>query len=63
MRARFESGLNLPGAGAASGEMYDADHPGESLRKPDREVPVYSAPYGNAAWRAGNGTAAAGPDS
>ena len=63
MQARFESGMNIPGGGAASGEMYDMDRPGELLQvKPDRAVPVYSAPYGDSAWRAEEGKAAAGPD-
>ena len=61
MDARFDSGLNVLGTAAESGEAYDPDHPGELLQpKKKGTAAVYSAPYGKSAWRAGKGKAAAG---
>ena len=61
MHARFDSGLNVLGTTAGSGDAYDPDHPGELVR-PNRKgtAAVYSAPYGKSAWRAGKGKAAVG---
>ena len=61
MRARFDSGLNVPGTAAGSGDVYNPDHPGELLQpKKKGTAAVYSAPYGKSAWRAGKGKAAVG---
>ena len=61
MHARFDSGENVLGVSAGSGDAYDADHPGTLLRPGKKgTAAVYSAPYGQSAWRAGKGKAAAG---
>ena len=61
MRAQFESSLQCLGGVAGSGAVYSPDGPGELLRlKKKGTAPVYSAPYGKSAWRAGKGKAAVG---
>ena len=61
MHARFESGLNVLGTSAGSGDAYDIDHPGELLQPGKKgTAAVYSSPYGRSAWRAGKGKAAVG---
>ena len=61
MLARFDSGLNILGADSFSGSPYDPDHPGEPMRSAkEGTAAVYSAPYGESAWRAGKGKAAVG---
>ena len=61
MHARFDSGENVLGTAAYTGDAYDPDHPGE-LFEPNRKgtAAVYSSPYGESAWRAGKGKAAVG---
>ena len=60
MRARFDSGLNVLGT-SFSGDAYDPDHPGDILQPGKKgTAPVYSAPFGKSAWRAGKGKAAVG---
>ena len=61
MHARFDSGLNVLGTVAGTGDAYDPDHPGQLLQpKKKGTANIYSAPYGNSAWRAGKGKAAVG---
>ena len=61
MHARFDSGLNVLGTATGSGDAYDPDHPGDLLQpKKKGTSAVYSAPYGESAWRAGKGKAAVG---
>lgn len=61
MRAQFDSSLQCLGFVAGSGDMFSVDQPGELLKTEKKgTVPVYSAPYGESAWRAGKGKAAAG---
>ena len=61
MHARFDSGLNVLGTAADSGDAYDPDHPGNFLQpKKKGTSAVYCAPYGKSAWRAGKGKAAVG---
>ena len=62
MRARFDSSLQCLGFAAGTGKPYSPDDPGTLLqpKKKKATAPVYSAPYGKSAWRAGKGKAAVG---
>ena len=61
MQARFDSGLGILNAIAESVGTYNRDNPGELLQpKKKGTAAVYSAPYGESAWRAGKGKAAVG---
>ena len=61
MKAQFSSSLQCLGWVLGSGDIYSLDQPGTLLNTGKKgTVPVYSAPYGKSAWRAGKGKAAAG---
>ncbi|MBQ8092557.1 MAG: hypothetical protein IJ242_03155 [Clostridia bacterium] len=61
MHAQFDSSLQCLGFVEGSGDIYNVDHPGKLLKVGKKKTaPVYSAPYGKSAWRAGNGKAAVG---
>ena len=61
MQAQLDSSLQCLGFVAESGDVYSVDQPGELLKVGKKgTTPVYSAPYGKSAWRAGKGKAAAG---
>ena len=61
MRAQLDSGLQCLGFEAGTGDNYTPDRPGELLRVGKKgTTPVYSAPFGKSAWRAGKGKAAVG---
>ena len=62
IRAQLESSLQCLGFEAETGALYSPDRPGKLL-KPEKKkgtAAVYSAPYGQSAWRAGKGKAAVG---
>ena len=61
VQAQFEGASQCLGFPAGSGYNYTPDQPGELLQ-PNKKgtTPVYSAPYGKSAWRAGKGKAAVG---
>ena len=59
--AQFDSDRQCLGFADGSGNNYSPDQPGELLQpKKKGTAPVYSAPYGKSAWRAGKGKAAVG---
>ena len=61
MQAQFQSSLQCLGCADYTGAYYSPDQPGKLLQAGKKgTVPVYSAPYGKSAWRAGKGKAAAG---
>ena len=61
MKAQLHSSLKCLGFVTGSGDIFSVDQPGELLKTGKKgTVPVYSAPYGKSAWRAGKGKAAAG---
>ena len=61
MRAQFDSSLQCLGTADLNGSDYSVDRQGKLLQpREERTAAVYSAPYGESAWRAGNGKAAAG---
>ena len=61
MLAQFGSASRCLGNAYGSGENYSPDQPGELLQPKKRgTAPVYSAPFGKSAWRAGKGKAAVG---
>ena len=61
MWAQFGSSQQCLGFVPGSGNHYSPDDPGKLLQpKKKGTAPVYSAPYGKSAWRAGKGKAAVG---
>ena len=61
MQAQFEGASLCLGSATGIGYSYTPDQQGELLQ-PNKKgtAPVYSAPYGKSAWRAGKGKAAVG---
>ena len=63
MDAQFAGFNRCLGFEEGTGESFNADHPGTLLQPGQKgTAPVYSAPFGDAAWRAANGKAAVGLD-
>ena len=61
MLAQFDSARQCLGFAYGNGANYSPDQPGELLQpKKKGTAPVYSAPFGESAWRAGKGKAAVG---
>ena len=61
MQAQLASSLQCLGFVTGSGDMFSVDQPGELLKVGKKgTAAVYSAPYGQSAWRAGKGKAAVG---
>ena len=61
VRARNQLLAQFNGASHCLGYDYGSDNPGKLLQpKKKGTAPVYSAPYGKSAWRAGKGKAAVG---
>jgi len=61
VQAQFDSSRQCLGFAGYNGANYSPDQPGKLLQ-PGRKgtAPVYGAPYGESAWRAGKGKAAVG---
>ena len=61
VQAQLDDDGQCLGCASGTGYNYTPDHSGELLQpKKKGTAPVYSAPYGKSAWRAGKGKAAVG---